>query len=175
MKLMRGKQSGKKREQARGFTLVEAVMSTLVVSLVLVAAMRVAAVSAVMQYKAAERVSGRYLADGLLNDIRALAYQEPSGTVNFGIETGESASSKTNYDDVDDFNGWSESPPQERTGTAMSQFDSTWRRSVVVAWVKSANLSQTSSTETGIKQITVNVYHNSLLVATRSALRSTAP
>ena len=158
-----------------GFTLVEAVMSTLVVSFVLVAAMRVAAMSAVMQYKAAEQVAGRYLADGLLNDIRALAYQEPSGTVNFGIETGESATSKVNYDDVDDFNGWSESPPQEPNGTAMSQFNNTWRRSVIVTWINPLNLSQTSSTETGLKQITVNVYHNSLLVATRSAIRSIAP
>jgi Tfp pilus assembly protein PilV len=162
-------------KQRRGFTMVEAVMSTLVVSLVLVAAMRVAAVSAVMQYKAADSVAGRYLADGLLNDIRALAYQEPSGTVNFGRETGEYASSKANYDDVDDFNGWSESPPQERDGTVMSQFNSTWKRSVVVAWVKFANLSQTSGTESGIKQITVNVYHNGLLVASRSAFRSIAP
>jgi Tfp pilus assembly protein PilV len=165
----------KHREQARGFTLVEAVMSTLVVSLVLVAAMRVAAMSSVMQYKAAERVSGRNLADGLLNDIGILAYQEPSGTPNFGIETGESATSKTNYDDVDDFNGWTESPPQERNGTVMSQFNNTWRRSVVVTWINPTNLSQTSNTETGIKQITVNVYHNGLLVATRSALRSIAP
>jgi type II secretory pathway pseudopilin PulG len=165
----------KKREQARGFTLVEAVMSTLVVSLVLVAAMRVAGMSAVMQYKAAERVAGRYLADGLLNDIRQLAYQDPGSTVNFGIETGESANSKANYDDVDDFNGWTESPPQERTGTNISSFGNTWRRSVVVAWVNPSNLSQTSSTETGVKQITVNVYHNGLLIATRTALRSIAP
>lgn len=165
----------KHREQARGFTMVEAVMSTLVVSLVLVAAMRVAGISSVMQYKAAERVTGRYLADGLLNDIRILAYQDPGSTVNFGIEPGESATSKANYDDVDDFKGWSESPPQERDGTVMSQFSSSWRRSVTVAWVTAANPSQTSSTETGLKLITVNVYHNGLLVATRSAIRSIAP
>jgi Tfp pilus assembly protein PilV len=175
MRSARAAQRQNQREQARGFTLVEAVMSTLVVSFVLVAAMRVAAMSAVMQYKAAEGVSGRYLADGLLNDIRALAYQEPNGTVNFGIETGESANSKVNYDDVDDFNGWSESPPQERDGTNMSAFNNTWRRSVVVTWINPMNLSQTSATETGVKQITVNVYHNSLLVATRSAIRSIAP
>jgi hypothetical protein len=137
--------------------------------------MRVAGMSAVMQYKAAERVAGRYLADGLLNDIRQLAYQEPNGTPNFGIESGESATSKVNYDDVDDFNGWSESPPQERTGTTISGFNNTWKRSVVVTWVNPTNLSQTSSTETGVKQITVSVYHNSILVATRSAFRSIAP
>jgi hypothetical protein len=92
----------------------------------------------------------------------------------FGIESGETASSKANYDDVDDFNGWTESPPQDRDGNVMPEFTG-WQRSVSVVWVSPTNLSTVSATETGVKRITVTVSKNSVTLATRVAIKVKAP
>jgi hypothetical protein len=75
---------------------------------------------------------------------------------------------------VDDFNGWSESPPKDRDGTAMSEL-SGWTRSVAVVWVSSANLSTVSVTETGVKRVTVTVAKGSMTLATRVAIKVRAP
>ncbi len=75
---------------------------------------------------------------------------------------------------MDDYNGWSESPPQFADGTAMPNL-ANWSRSVQVAFVNPTNLSQTSTTETGAKRITVTVTHNGVVVATRVAVRTDAP
>src|SRR4051812_20926578 len=122
-----------RRRNRAGLTLVEAVMSCLVVSILLVAALRAAGAASVYQFKTADRARARFLAGQIITDILSLNYQNPTSPV-FGRETGEVATSKTNYNDVDDFNGWSESPPQERDGTAMSELGA-WQRSVVVEWV----------------------------------------
>jgi hypothetical protein len=156
------------------FTLVEAVMSMLVISILLVCSMRVAGACGKMQYKAAEVASGRVLADGLLNDIRALNYEEPNGTPAFGIESGESSSSKVNYDDVDDFSNWVETPPQDKDGSAISNLTG-WKRSVAIDRVNPSNLASVVTSETGVKRITVTVYHNGLQVAQRTAFRTNAP
>jgi len=154
-----------------GFTLVEAMISMVIVAVLLVAAMRATGASALVQYKTAERATGRALALGLLNEIVVMRYEEPNGAPTFGRESGESGSSKASWDDVDDFDGWSESPPQYRDGTVMPDL-SGWQRTVVVTRVNPLNLSQSSSSETGAKQITVTVQHNGLPVATRIAIRT---
>ena len=163
-----------KKIRQNSFTIVEAVMAMLVVSILLVASMRATGAAARMQYKTAERINGRMLADGLMNDILPLAYEDPALPVMFGVESNESAASKINWDDVDDFNGWSESPPQNRDGTVMPNLTS-WRRTVAIDRVNPLTPTQVMASETGAKRITVNVYHNSVLVATRVAIRTKAP
>lgn len=167
----------KARRGERGrsaFTLVEAVMSMLIVSVMLVSAMRAAGSSGLVQYKSAERATGRLLASGLLNDIMPLAYRDPGTTPVFGTESGESTTSKAAWNDVDDFNGWTESPPQDRDGNVMSDLTG-WSRSVTVDRVDAANPSQVSAVPTGAKRITVTVRHNNLVVATRVGIRTSAP
>jgi hypothetical protein len=159
---------------SRGFTLAEAAVCTVIVAMMLVAAMRAAAVSGVYQYKMAERATARFLADGLMADIHQLSYQDPGAAPQFGPEAPELASSKANYNDVDDFNGWSESPPQDRDGNVLPGLTG-WQRSVAVQWVKASDISQTSATESGAKRITVTVSHNNVVVLTRVALRTSAP
>ena len=109
-----------------------------------------------------------------MNDVLATSYQDPNVTPLFGVEAGETTSSKANYDDVDDFNGWSESPPQDRDGNSMTELTG-WQRSVSLAWVNSANLSTVSAAETGVKRITVTVSKNNVTLATRVAIKVKAP
>jgi hypothetical protein len=164
-----------KKDFRSAFTLVEATMSVLIVSILLVAAISAGDVAAMTQYRTGDRAVGRLLADGLMTDILSLAYQDPTyPTLVCGPEANESRTNKTTYDDVDDYNGWTESPPQDRNGNVVPGFTN-WTRSVTVQWCPSGNPQQVSSSETGCKLVTVHVYHKSVLVATRTALKVKAP
>jgi hypothetical protein len=158
----------------RGFSIVEGVLSTLLVSIVLAVGLRAAAYSSVTQYKTAQRATALQLGQSLLADITALPYEDPNVAPLFGREAGESSSSKVNYDDIDDFNGWVESPPQERDGSAMTGLPG-WQRSVVVHRVNPSNLNTVVVAESGAKRVTVSVSHNGVVVLTRAAHRTKAP
>jgi len=158
----------------RGFTMAEAAVAMVIVSVLLVAALRAVSASALTQYKAAERATGLALARGLMAEIVALYYQEPSGTPAFGRETGETATNRSNYDDVDDYNGWNQSPPQDKGGAVIPGLTG-WTQIVSVAWVQWNDTTVTSSTETGVKRITVTIQHNSRTVATLTGIRTNAP
>jgi hypothetical protein len=135
--------------------------------------MRTVGGSVFTQYRVAERITARFLAEGLLTEILAKDYKE-AGSTTIGLDPGESSTSKANYDDVDDFHNWSESPPQSADGTPMPDLAG-WRRSVEVAYVDPTDLSRTSLSDTGAKRITVTVAHNEAVVATRIAIRTDAP
>jgi len=153
---------------------VEAVSACLVVSILMVSAMRAAGMAARYQFATSDRARARFLAGQLMMDILATSYEDPNVTPLCGVESGETTSSKVNYDDVDDFNGWSESPPQDRDGNAMPELTN-WQRSVAVVWVTSTNLATVSATETGVKRITVTVKKNNVTLSTRVAIKVKAP
>ncbi len=157
----------------RGVGLLEVALSALLVGVVLAAAMRTVGGSVFTQYRVAERITARFLAEGLLTEVLAKDYKE-AGSAAVGPDAGESSTSKANYDDVDDFHNWSESPPQSADGTAMPDLTG-WRRSVEVAYVDPTDLSRTSLSDLGVKRITVTVAHNGAVVATRMAIRTDAP
>lgn len=118
---------------------------------------------------------GGLLASGLMSEIMALAYQDPFlPTIALGPEAGESTTSRANWNDVDDYNGWTESPLQNKDSTVIPNTVG-WTRSVVVTWVSSGNPTQISLVETGCKCITVTVKHNGVVVATRVCLKGNAP
>lgn len=154
--------------------MVETVVCVVVLGLMLTAAMRVASASSMSQLKASERVTGRLLADGLLAEILALSYADTSGTPVFGRETGESSGSKQNYSDVDDFHGWSETPPQDRSGAAIEGMPG-WKRQVSVVWVQVPDVSSVSAVETGAKRVTVTVTKDGRPIATAVGIKTDHP
>ncbi len=158
----------------RGFSLLETVVSAMLVGVLLIAAMRTVGASVYAQYRAAERASAQFLADGLVAEILAKSYKSPGSVPQFGLESGESSASKANYDDVDDFHNWTESPPQFADGTAMPDLTG-WRRRVAVVWIDPKDATKEVPSETGAKQITVTVEHNDVPVASRMAIRTEAP
>ncbi len=162
------------RRTPDGFSLLEAVISTVLVGVLLVAALRTVGASVFTQYRASERATAQMLADGLMVEILGKNYKAPGSASSFGRESGESSTSKASYDDVDDYQGWSESPPQRPDGTAMPDLAG-WQRSVAVDWVDPLDLNQPQIWDTGVKRITVTVLHNLVVVATRVAIRGDAP
>lgn len=156
----------------RGFTMIEGVVSTIIVGVMMVAAMRTVAASRVVQFRTAERAQASMLAQELLTEIMGKAYEDSVSPV-FGLEGGEPASPRAGFDDVDDYNGWKEDPVADAFGAAAAGLG-TWSREVVVARVTPANVTTTSALDTGAKRVSVTVLHRASPVMTIHAVRTRA-
>jgi hypothetical protein len=158
---------------ARGFALVEAVLSIVIVSVMLVASLRTVAAARAGQTFANDRLRGVSLAQDLMTEICDKPYSDPDETPIFGPEPTEVLAGRTAFDDVDDYAGYSASPPRDRSNVLMSGL-ANWGRSVEVVWVNPADLTQASLVETGVKRITVTVTRRDVPVARLVALRTAA-
>ena len=153
------------------FTIVEAVISTIVVGVMFVAALNTVGASRLTQQKASVVSRGQLLAEALMSEILRQSYQDPDGTPVFGTESNESATPRTSWDDVDDYAGLSESPPAAKDGTVLTNATG-WQRTVRVEWVDAANPAQVQTVETGVKRIVVAVAYNGVPQASLSALKT---
>jgi hypothetical protein len=153
------------------FTIVEATISTIIVAVMLVAALNTVGVSKTTQFRTALVARGQLLAEALMAEILLQSYQEPDATPVFGRETGELATVRSAYDDVDDYQGWSASPPTARDGTVLTN-STGWKRTVTVERVVATDPAQTSATETGAKRITVMALYNGVPQATLVAVKT---
>lgn len=153
-----------------GLSLVEVIVSMLLVGLLLVAATR--SVGGVFQtWTASQKLHGGMgLAQQLMTEILQQHYSDPDGSTSWGTETPESSAERSAWDDVDDYDGWS-SAPQGKDGTLVSGYEG-WTRAVSVAYASIADPTQTSLADDGLKRITVAVTdpsgRQSVLVAYRS-------
>jgi len=144
-------------------------MSILIVGLMLVAALHTVGASKLAQSHNAQAALGPILADEMMAEILNRAYEEPVDSATFGLE-GESATVREDWDDVDDYHGWSATPPQQRDGTSVPGADG-WTRAVAVTWVTQDGFVPTVL-DTGLKQIDVTLVYNGRTVTTLSALRT---
>lgn len=156
------------------FTIVEAVISTVIVAVMFVAALSAVGASRVTQHRVALVSQGRLLVESLLSEVLRQNYEDPDGAAVFGLESGEPVTVRANFDDVDDFDGWSSSPPVDRDGTPLA--DSTgWKRTVHVEWVDPSDPGQVKTVETGVKRVTVTVEYGGVPQASLVALRTVDP
>ncbi|MEQ8847519.1 prepilin-type N-terminal cleavage/methylation domain-containing protein [Botrimarina sp.] len=151
------------RRPHRGVTLVEVVASTAIVGVVLSAALTTLGMAVSTQRAAASRVEAHALAESLLNEILAQPYEDPDGApLPIGVESGEDGSpaDRLSLDDVDDFDGWSRSPPEDASGAALAGFAG-WTRSVSVELVgvepDGAGRLRASGSDNGLKRVIVSV------------------
>lgn len=136
-----------------GYTLVEVAISTLIVGVLLVAALNTTGYATRGQIDNKQRAQAKLIANAMLAEILELPYQERTTTPAFGPETGEV---RATYDDVDDYMLFSDSPPVDKQGVALAGGEGL-TRSVVVSYVEPDNLTATSNTDKGIKRIVVSV------------------
>jgi len=153
------------------FTIVEAVISTVIVAVMFVAALNTVGASRLTQHRASLVSRGRLLAESLMSEILRQDYQEPDAVPVFGRESGELATTRAAYDDVDDYHGWSASPPVARDGAPLANTTG-WKRTVQVEWVDPADPKQVETTESSVKRITVTVSYNGVPQATFVALKA---
>lgn len=162
----------KRRSPRRGISLVEVTISTLIVGLMMVSALKSFGHITTGRNESADEVRAKQLCRQMLAEVLATDYEEPVDTPLFGRETGEAPASRTNWDDVDDFHGLSNSPPSDIADWALAGFSADWRREVTVDFVTPADPSVVSGSDQGLKRITVTVRKNGTIVAEIVALRS---
>lgn len=169
-----GAQPGSNGRRARAaLTLVEAVVSVALVGVMLVAALDTVGASQATQKKMGDRNRAMLLAQDLMTEIVQQAYEDPElSEGSFGLAADAVGDgSRALWEDVDDYDGWSASPPEQKDGTVLADLDD-WCRSVAVNWVTSTNATDVEASDTGVKRITVTVTWNGLPRATLVALRT---
>lgn len=161
-------------ESRTGLSLVEVVVSTLLVGLVLAGAMQCLGGVLRGRTNAADAARAQHLAQQLMAEIVAQPYKDSSWLSYFGRELDElliSDGSRKRFDDVDDYVGWSSSPPEDQRGNDLPNL-SGWRREATVAWVYPSDPATVSPTDRGVKRITVTVRRDGKTLATLVALRA---
>jgi len=99
------------------------------------------------------------LASAAMEEIKCRAWEEPSGTRPLGTDPGETAGNKTTFDDIDDFNGYSESPPKYQDGTVMPGLTG-YAVNTAVSYVDDSM--KTTASVTDRKMITVTIKKNNI-------------
>jgi Tfp pilus assembly protein PilV len=163
------KRSLRRAATRSGFSLIEVAASSILVGSILVAAL--STTGAVLRFRSSTSDGARstLLATDLLAEILQQAYSDPNQTPVMGREPGETMRSQ--FDDVDDYTGLTESPPKSRAGTDLTGFTG-WSRSVTVVRAQRTSPMQTSGSDEGLKRITITVSRNGVVQKTIDALKA---
>ena len=145
------------RSERRAFSLLEVVISVFLVGTVMVVAMQVFASATAGRARNGNQTQAVLLAQALIDEILDQPYVEPDDTAGFGPESGETADgTRTSFDDVDDYNAWSASPPEAKDGADLP-LTGDWSREVSVCWVSADNTETSTASDEGLKRIVVTV------------------
>jgi len=154
-----------------GFTIVECVISTVIVAVMLVAVLQTVGASKQSQLSLVQSIQGQTLAQSMMTEILPRDYEDPNGLSSLGLDTGETYGIRTEYDDVDDYEDWVATPPRYEDGTSMSELTD-WQREVSVQWVDPDDPATVLGSESGVKRVTVTVFYNGRPIHSLTALRS---
>jgi type II secretory pathway pseudopilin PulG len=178
-----------------GITLVEAAASTVIVGVMLVASLEGMRTVIHSRQAQSKELRGRALATDLLAEILQMPYEEPGddaymtwevdsddvivfeqpesqGSCVFGPESGEPQANRAYFDDVDDYNGWSESTVTLKDGTTMTNAEG-WTRQVSVEYADPTTLMPYGTDiDTGLKLVRVIVIDPNGEITEMTALRS---
>ena len=163
-----------RRSRSRlGFSLVEAAVSVVLVGVIMVVSLQSLGASKRREFDTVDRLLGQQLASALVNEVLLQAYQEPSASTAppLGVDSGESTGNRSLFDDVDDYSGWTSSPPNDRNGSAIPG-TAGWTRSVTVSWADPTTLGSTISINTGLKKITATATKGGKVYGSMTAYRS---
>ena len=145
----------------RSFSYIEAVGSVVILGLAVVTGLHMHGSYIRGITVDIDTVAARELASGLMAEVLLQSYEDPAlGPGSFGKSAGETT--RPDFDDVDDYDDWTESPPQKPDGTPMtdSQYAG-FERAVTVVNVDDATMSAVVFNGTSAaKRITVIVKRN---------------
>jgi prepilin-type N-terminal cleavage/methylation domain-containing protein len=157
--------------QSHGLTLIEVVASTMIVGMLAVAALNGLGAATRSADSIGNRAIAATLADELMSEIVQQPYSDPNGSAVFGREAGESASPRSAFDDVDDYDTWTASPPQYRDGSVIPNRTG-WRQTVAITRVTPANPTTTSGTDQGAKRVRVTIQYNNQTLIDQTSIRT---
>lgn len=154
-------------------SMIEVTFSMVLIGGLLLSAMNMVGAAGTTMLSMSDRGTGNLLAEQLMAEILAQAYEDPDELPgSFGMEGFESVTKDRSYfDDVDDYDRWAKSPPQYKDGSSLSYYQN-WKRLVTVQWVQPADTSQVAESSSGVKLIQVTVTHDGVIVAQLLATRA---
>lgn len=156
---------------ARGFSLVEAVIATAIVGGLLVAALTGVGATARTRQINADNATGLRLAQDLLDEVVAKPYFDPEESATLGREVGEDA--RASFDDVDDYDALVDDPPTTPDARAITT-QRGWKREVLVRWATRADIDADAKDDEGIKRVEIFVSRNGKPICSLVALRTAA-
>ena len=138
-----------------GFTLIEMIMSMVIISVALTGILSVMNMS--VSHSADPMIQNQAIAiaESYLEEIMLMDYcDDPADTVNCPLASGsESGETRATFDDVDDYNGLSDSGAKDQTGTAISGLSE---------YTVTVSVSAVTLTGVAAKEVAVTVNHSSL-------------
>lgn len=157
-----------------GTTLVEVVVSTLLVGIVLFTSLRASSVLHTSRRSNEDQILIQAEALRLLEEISGLAYEEPDLAENdpreIGRDNGEGPNSRDKWDDIDDADGYSVSSLKTREGKPLPG-SHVYSCAISVVWL-AADRTQTVSEESGLKQVIITLTDRNNQQATVTGLFS---
>ena len=162
-----------KLNSRRGISMAETIVSTMLVGFVLVSTLQIIGPMVQSTSLHADRLVAANLANELAEEIATKYFTDPnfvSGDA-IGVDDSERAAVRADFDDVDDYNAWTSSPPKLSTDQTNIYLGG-WTRIVEVEHVLLNDPSTTSAVSTGLKRITVSVSKNGVTHAKVISLHS---
>ena len=151
-----------------GLSYVEVMLATVIMSVLLVAAVRLFANLGRSALHTSDAAAAATLAVEMIEEIRRLPYKDPYAAAQFGPGDGETGAGRTGFDDIDDYDNWSACPPEDRSGQSFSQYPRL-TRAVNVRYVEADDFTQASGTsDEGFKEIIVTISTSDRVVAQQS-------
>jgi prepilin-type N-terminal cleavage/methylation domain-containing protein len=140
----------------RGFTLMEVAMGTMIIGLGVVSVLQLTAKLTVSQVGAVDMTVAVNLANNIHELFYNLHFADPVTPAHWGPETGETLAT---YNDNDDFDGSSFSPPIDTERNTLSNL-SGWTQSISVQSVDPNHITSTvPNGSTSMERITVTISH----------------
>ncbi len=154
----------------RGLSMAETVISTLLIGFILISTLQIVGPMKRSTSVHADRLVAANLAIELTEEIATKRWTSPvlDDPNSIGPEQGDT---RVTYDDIDDFSGWSASPPMLSTGIHNTALTG-WTRRVSVDHVLMSDASTVSGTYTGLKRVTVTVLKDEVELARIESLHS---
>ncbi|MBL4809769.1 MAG: type II secretion system protein [Phycisphaerales bacterium] len=163
------------KQSRQAITLAETVVSILLISFVLVSTLQIVGPISRSSSLQADRLVAANLANELAEEIATKLYVDDNATDpdDIGIDADDTVSNRTAFDDIDDYNEWTSSPPMMSFGTSNTSLTG-WTRSVKVRHVLTNDPSTSSPTDTGLKKVVIRVRKDGVLLADIRSLHSHA-
>jgi Tfp pilus assembly protein PilV len=153
------------RTRRAGFTLIEAALVTTIISFGVLAMLQLLAVGTVSNNNGAEMSTAINLAKSVREMMVGMPIADPQTPTHWGAEAGENLAS---YDDIDDFDGKTYSPPIDARRTSIAAL-SDWSQTIKVQTVDPNLLTTTvPNGTTASVRVTVDVSHNAKKVTSYS-------
>lgn len=164
----------RRSRRSLALSLVEVVISLVLVSGVLVAALNTTGGAALARSQTMDRSVGYMLGTALMNEILQANYRDPDETPLFGLEVGDIDAvngTRTNWDDVDDYHNLNETTVEKKGGKDYGDRPN-WARQVTVQRVRRSDISQTTPSDEGLRRVTVTVTYFGAVTAQLTAVVS---